>query len=373
MPAKKRQTVVERHDPNMREAGRDSRGIAWHSPFERPMRLEGMGWRFNEPLFRRMPQVDDGHPLPESVDALAWCTAGIQVRFRTDSSRVVLRVKLRGPSGMDHMPATGQCGFDLYAGDFGSSRYVATTRVSVEKTEFEVTLAQFKERAKRTLTLNFPLYQGVNDVAVGLDEKASVSVPPPWRWPRPVIVYGTSITQGGCAARPGMAYTNILSRRLGCEFVNLGFSGSGRGEPEVARAIATLPAPQLYVMDYESNCHEIDKMKATLPGFLATLRAAWPSTPLLVLTKNRYARERFNPEEHKARLARAAYQRRLVERLRRAGDRNVFFLYGGNLLGRDFDECAVDGVHPTDLGFYRMAEGLEKPLRKLLGPPKRGA
>jgi hypothetical protein len=337
----------------------------WHTPWEKPFKLAGMGWPLPGRIFRRLP-VKTEWPLPPAVDALAWNTAGLQLRFRTDSSRIHLRVKLRAPADMDHMTATGQCGFDLYLGDFGAMRYTATTRFKRARSDYEVVLALFPRRAWRTCTLNFPLYQGVNELSVGLDAGARLAPPPPYRHPRPVVIYGTSITQGGCASRPGMAFTNILSRRLACEFINLGFSGNGRGEPEVAKIIATLPPPPLFIMDFEANCGDIAQMRERLPLFLEILRRRWPRTKFLVLTRNRYARELYDPADRAARLARAALQRQVVNRRRRAGDRNIFFMNGERLLGSDFEECAVDGVHPTDLGFWRMAEGLEQPIRKLL-------
>lgn len=337
----------------------------WYSPWEKPFKLAGMGWRLPGRIFRRLP-VKTRWPLPPRVDALAWNTAGLQLRFRTDSSRIHLRVELRAAADMDHMAATGQCGFDLYLGDFGAMRYTATTRFDRTRAGYEVLLAQFPGRAWRTVTLNFPLYQGVRDLAIGLDEGARRAPPPPYRHRRPVVIYGTSITQGGCASRPGMAFTNILGRLLACEFINLGFSGSGRGEPEMARIIGTLPPPPLFIMDFEANCSDIAQMRERLPLFLAILRRRWPRTKFLVLTRNRFAREFYDPAELAARLARAALQRQVVNRMRRAGDRNIFFMNGGRLLGSDCDECAVDGVHPNDLGFWRMAKGLERPIRKLL-------
>ncbi len=338
---------------------------AWHNPWRKPFKLAGMGWPLPGNIFRRLP-VKAQWPLPPAVDALAWNTAGLQLRFRTDSSRIHLRVKLRAPADMDHMTATGQCGFDLYLGDFGAMRYTATTRFERARSDYEVALAQFPGRAWRTCTLNFPLYQGVNELSVGLDDGARLAPPPPYRHRRPVVIYGTSITQGGCASRPGMAFTNILSRRLACEFINLGFSGNGRGEPEVANIIATLPPPPLFIMDFEANSGDLAQMRERLPLFLEILRRRWPATKMLVLAKIRYARELYDPADLAARLARSALQRQVVNRMRRAGDRNIFFMRGDRLLGSDFDECAVDGVHPADLGFWRIAGGLEKPIGKLL-------
>ena len=363
--------AAQRHDSKMRAATCGEDGLVWLSPWERPIRLEGMGWKTADRAFRRMP-LQPAWPLPKSVDDLAWHTAGVQARFRTDSKRVCLRVKLRGVHAMDHMPATGESGFDAYIGDVGSETYAGTARFNRALDAYQVTLCSFPTAAMRTVTINFPLYQGVHEVSIGIEEGARTTAAPKRAGHRPVVVYGTSITQGGCASRPGMAYTNILSRRIDCEFVNLGFSGSGRGEPEVAHVSATLPPPALFVMDYEANCGGLAKMRETLPAFLAILRKRWPRTPLLVVSRIAYAREAFAEAEHQARLERREFQRETVARLRRAGDKAVAFFDGGALLGEDFTECSVDGVHQTDLGFLRMANGLERTSRKLLTQPHAG-
>lgn len=358
-------SAAQRHDSNMRAQTVASDGLAWYSPWNKPIRLEGLGWKFEDNLFRRLP-LQTEWALPKAVDDLAWNTAGVQARFRTNSKRICVRVKLRGIHGMDHMPATGQCGFDVYLGEVGSMTYAGTSRFNRGVDAYQVTLCTFPKAEMRTVTINFPLYQGIHEVFIGVDEGSRMTAPPARTWRRPVVVYGTSITQGGCASRPGMAYPNILSRRINCEFLNLGFSGSARGEPEVAHVIATLPPPALFIMDYEANCGELPRVKETLEPFLQILRKRWSKTPLLVISRIPYAVETYNEEARRGRLERRDFQRATVARLRRAGDKAVAFLDGNGLLGEDFTECSVDGVHQTDLGFLRMANGIEPTIRKLL-------
>ena len=339
--------------------------LQWHSPWEPPFRILGMGWEMPAGALRRMP-LKPAETLPEGVDVQAWHTAGVQIRFRTDAARIGVRVKLKGVHGMDHLTATGQCGIDAYIGPTGAMTFAGVTRFSRAADAYQVTLCAFPTAERRTVTLNLPLYQGLDDLAIGLPSGCHLAAAPCPPKSRRIVVYGTSITQGGCASRPGMAYTNILSRRIDAEFFNLGFSGSGRGEPEVARAIATLPPPAVFVMDYEANCHAIENLRRTLPVFLAILRRCWPRTQILVVSKVPYAREAYDADARERRLVNRAFQRQTVARLRRAGDSRITFLDGSNLLGRDYTECSVDGAHQTDLGFMRMANGLEQPLRRLL-------
>jgi hypothetical protein len=360
----KRQDAALRHDPRMRASAADADGLVWHSPWERPFRLEGMGWSLPG-TFRRMP-LEHGGQLPQGVDDLAWHTAGVQLRFRTDSRRISLRVKLRGAHAMDHMPATGEAGFDAYIGEVGAMLVAGTARFNRALDAYQATLCNLPTKERRTVTINFPLYKGVAELEVGLDAGSLLAAPPAHACKRAVVVYGTSITQGGCATRPGMAYTNILSRRIDAPFINLGFSGSGRGEPSVARIIATLPAPALFIMDNEANVGGLEKVRETLPVFLDILRRRWPEAGILVVSKVAFASEAYHADARKQRLAVRDFQRRTVDRLRRAGDKRIAFVDGGTLLGKDFGNCSVDGVHQTDLGFLRMADRLEKPVRALL-------
>jgi len=357
---------VEEYDRNMRSNEGAGGGMRWLLPTEAPFRLSGFAWFREDRVYRRLP-VTPRWPLPEAVDALANCTAGGQIQFRTDSPKLAVRVRLSGPANMNHMPATGQCGFDCYLGSPKQQRYCSTTKYDHRKTEYECVMFDFPEPEMRNVTLNFPLYQGVREVLVGLGSGAQVEEPVAYDDDRPVVVYGTSITQGGCAARPGLAYTNILSRRLNREFINLGFSGSGRGEPEVARTMAEIPDPGCLVLDYEANASADGLLEKTLAPFIGILREAHPETPMLVVSRPRFASENFNEDAVAARLRRRDFQQRTVEERRADGDDRIFFFDGGGLLGEDFDECTVDGAHPTGLGFWRMARALEPVLAEILG------
>lgn len=216
----------------------------------------------------------------------------------------------------------------------------------------------------RNVTLNFPLYNGVKKVEIGIKGGSLIKEPLPFKKNGPIVVYGTSITQGGCASRPGMAYTNILSRRLNMEFTNLGFSGNGKGEPALAHLINQISNKQLVVLDYEANVY--DDIKKSLEPFIDILRKKSTELPILVISKISYAREINNPKIMAELKARAKFQENVVNKRRKAGDKNIYFLNGGTLLGEDAHECTVDGTHPTDLGFLKMAKGIKPVIREIL-------
>ncbi|OPZ81627.1 MAG: hypothetical protein BWY76_02969 [bacterium ADurb.Bin429] len=201
---------------------------------------------------------------------------------------------------------------------------------------------------------------------VGVNEDAQVLPPTPFIAPRPIICYGTSITQGGCASRPGMAYTNILSRWLNREVINLGFSGNGWGDEALAQCMAEISNPGCFVLDYEANAHR-ERLQETLVPFIGVLRAAHPTVPILVISRIRFSYELIHADSLEGREACKAFQQETVTALRAQGDTHIHFLDGSIILGEDWEECTVDGVHPTDLGFRRMAEGMAPVLRQLIG------
>ncbi len=337
-------------------------GLAWRSAYEHPFQLLGFKWfEENGRVYCRLPKAPRV-PVRKPVMSLAHHTAGGQVRFRTDSRRVVVRAQLAGFGNMDHMARTGQDGFDLYVGPAGRERFVAVTRVSGP--DIKATLFRSGVREMREFRLNFPLYCGVRTVEIGLESGARVEAPAPLESPGCIVVYGTSITQGGCAARPGMAYTNILSRDLNREVVNLGFSGNGMGEIELAQLISDIPGKDLVILDYEANAN--DGVRKTLGPFVDVLRAAAPRLPILVVSKVRYAEESIDPGALKRREDLRRFQREFVAARRAAGDARIFFADGAMLLGDNWWECSVDGHHQTTLGFERMAKALGAAVEEIL-------
>lgn len=340
--------------------------LTWHSPLKPPFHIAGFPWLAQDGVYRRLPLASKDVLRP-AVDTLAYCTAGGQIRFRTNSSRLAIKVRLAGPANMHHMPPTGQCGFDCYLGEPGEQHFISTAIFKPTASEYESQLYKWDTKKDVAVTLNFPLYQGVEEVWIGVDNDAVISDAPDYASSKPVVLYGTSVTQGGCASRPGMAYSNILSRMIPVEFVNLGFSGNGKGEPELAHILAEIEDPALYILDYEGNTGEVENITRTLPEFIRILRARHPEVPILVVSRIRNAGDRFYEERRELNNSRRLVQIENVEQRRAEGDRNIHFVDGSKLLGEDYDrECTVDGVHPTDLGFMRMAQSLAPKIRPLL-------
>ena len=357
-------------DENMAYLPANGDGVAWHLPYEAPMRLLGFNWFDKYHTYHRLPDElpDEVTQYPNGVMTkvpkekcgafiLSSNTAGGQVRFRTDSSSFQLKGKRNEISRMDHMPDTGRGGFDLYLKCDGVWKFFGVTRMQHNEYDFSAELAKNVKREMRDVIINFPLYNGVNALAIGLDEDAAIEAPTPFGDERPIVWYGTSIQQGGCASRPGMCSSNIVSRWLDRQVINLGFSGNGKGEPELAEMLADVKNPGMYIIDYTWNVSPV-WLEATLSNLLDIIRRKHPETPILLMgpTPGRCFHPEFGGSDLDAKneIMRAEACKRI-----KTGDAHfAYFDALHNSLGEDFCEGTVDGVHLTDMGFYRLSQTL---------------
>ena len=354
---------IVRYDGNMATGLTDGKDVFWHDMAEPPFRLGGLAFHAPGKTLRRLPELPAG-AIPEAVDMLAWHTSGVNLGFKTDSELICLRVKLACSKVMDHMTAIGSAGFDLYMGGPERRIFCASTRFPANDAEYAVKLISLPGSGMREFLLDFPLYSNVESLEIGLRPGAKIEAPSPWRSSKRVVVYGTSITQGGCASRPGMCMTNILSRRWNMEFVNLGFSGSGKGEPEVIELVASVADPALFILDYEVNAG-LKGFRETLPGAVDIIRRHHPQVPVALLTPMHLCRELYVESRAAEFEEVCAVMRAEAARRRAAGDANVHYI-NGTAEAPDWHEFMVDGVHLTDLGFYRQAELIAPQLEKLL-------
>ena len=316
--------------------------------------VEGKGWTDTKAFYDRLPAKAEGK-VPASVWGLSHHSAGMCVPFTTDATSIEVRWNLLSNRSlsMPHMPATGVSGVDLYTRDkTGRWSFVANGRPGgvANKAKFSTPVGQL-------CMLYLPLYNGVTSVEIGVPKGHIVSAADQAvRGQRkPIVIYGTSITQGGCVSRPGMAFPAIVGRQLDVPVINLGFSGSGKMEPEMAGLLAELD-PSVYVLDCLWNMSP-DLVSTRVEPFVKTLRAAHPDTPIL-LAEDCSVRN-VCPTE-KGRILRTLYQKLTDE-----GVKNLHFLPNEGMLGDD-TEGTVDGCHPNDLGMMRQAQVFAKALSPLL-------
>jgi lysophospholipase L1-like esterase len=340
--------------------------LRWIAPTSAELEVDGLPWfAENQGELYRLPLKLEKTFRP-AVWNLAKSPSGGRIRFRTDSAAVALRLEYPSPPNMANMHAFGQTGVDLYADGIYIATAVADKEAAPGKTYERVLLQTASPRREREIVLYLPLYKPVKVLGVGVDKEAKIGRARAFAVPRPVVFYGTSITQGGCASRSAMSYQAILARVLNLDFVNLGFSGNGLGEPEVARTVAQIDAA-CFVLDFAQNNRTLDSLEKAYAPFIETLREKHPETPILAITPIYAAREAVaDPGKSEAQKMRD-HIRQVVSQRIAGGDRNLQVVEGTDLLGPAQADGLVDGTHPNDLGFQWMADGLTARLRKVLG------
>lgn len=358
--AVKKDIPIEQLDRYMQRRKINTENLVWHDPRNGKFKVEGLYWFEKEKRYHRFP-AEAEKTVPAKVMKLAGCTAGGQIRFRTNSKRIVLAVRNTSASGGATMAPTGRSGFDLYLGAPGKEVFWNSGRPVTGSAEWMDEIFSSKQSAMREFRLNFPLYNGVESLLIALDKDAEILPPSPLADERPIVIYGTSITQGGCASRPGSAFTNRLSRMLQMEFLNYGFSGNGNNQASVAKIIAQVKNPAMIIIDSEANSVSVAIAQERLPVFLDILRAAHPTVPMVIVTKVTYGPRYGIGTPALKKVFRDVYEKR-----RAAGDKNLYFIDGSEFWTEDFHENTVDGAHPTDLGFKQMADKMYPQLKKIL-------
>ncbi len=340
---------IDKNFAVVRAFGKDD--AVFYDVLEKPFEINGVF--FEDGKFRRLPEKVAAK-VSEGVYALPTHTAGGRVRFRTNSSYVIVSAKMPEIVRMGHFSMCGSAGFDMYDG----KEYIASFVPPVLMEDGYDCLADLREGKWRDITINFPLYSEVSELYIGLEEQAKIAPPKPYKDKLPVLYYGSSITQGGCASRPGSAYQSILSRELDVDFINLGFSGNAKAEKVMANYIKSIPM-SVFVYDYDHNAPSLGHLEATHEKMFLTIREANPDLPIVMMSRPLY---RLSEEEvRRVEIIKTTYENALAR-----GDKNVYFVDGRELMKYAKLEGTVDGCHPTDYGFYSIAKTLKKTLKKLL-------
>jgi lysophospholipase L1-like esterase len=339
----------------------DATKLDWYDA--RAIGLEGQAFSDVKAPYDRLPARAEGK-VRDAVWSLSRNSAGLCVRFRTASPAIHCRwTNTSAKLAMPHMPATGVSGVDLYVrDDKGNWRWLSVGQPK-EGTTHTAALVTGLAPAERDYCLYLPLYNGVSQVEIGVAAESKISqLVRDEAHQRPIVFYGTSITQGGCASRPGMVHTAILGRRLNRPVINLGFSGNGKMEAEVTSCIVDIKAAA-FVIDCLPNMTAAEVTSNTAP-LVATLRKVQPTTPI-ILAEDRTYSDAFlkNDRAQRNATSRAALQKVFAEL--QPQDKNLHYLGGDQQLGAD-GEDTVDGSHPTDLGFLRMADEFSKVLEPLV-------
>lgn len=351
-------------DRNFAKSKIKETGIVWKNAKEPPFETRGVFYDEGEGCYRRMPK-DRSSKINWGIDWMARATAGGRIRFITDSPYVAIKAVASEMSYSANGTLIGRGGISVYQ-DGVFCGYAAPYPEDVAASEdgkmaFDG-IAYAQGEGVWQAELYLPLYNDVlYDLYIGVKSGAFVQAPKPYSYDdKPIVFYGSSITQGGCASRAGNDYTALVSRWLCSDYVNLGFSGGAKGESEMAEYLASLSA-SAFVIDYDANAPSAEWLKKTHYPMYETIRRANPKTPIVFMT--------YPAIRHKTALR--APTREVIRQnylaAKKGGDERVFFIDGETLFGEeDWDCCTGDRCHPNDLGFYRMAKTLLPVLRQCL-------
>lgn len=335
--------------------------VIFHDVRKAPFRIYGLYRPQTEPVFRRMPG-EVAETVSIGVSELSKNTSGGRVRFKTDSPFIAIRAEMPPLYPADNMSLLGNS-FSIYINRDGESVYFRPFRYHADKLfsgEGIVSIEYFPEGKMRDITIYFPMYASVNSLYIGLLEGATLLPGDTYTHEKPVVFYGSSITQGGCASHAGNNYTDMLSRRFDFDYLNLGFSGNAKAEKAMVDYIKGLDM-SMFVYDYDHNAPNLEHLEKTHEKMFRAVREANPDIPIIFMSAPDFDR---SPESN-------VFRRNLIfanyARACNAGDKNVYFVDGERLFGGDGrDACTVDGCHPNDLGFYRMADAVGAVMKNIL-------
>lgn len=340
--------------------------LTWHPVGTDSWNVEGRAWPDEKRLryFDRLPASAEGKVTTPVWD-LSRDSASMVARFKTNADTIWVDYTLRSAIvGKAHMPATGVSGVDLYARDEqdgGKWKWVQVTKPTGPKVR--AALITDLRPGLREYAAYLPLYNGIETLSIGVPPDAQFESLAP-RTEKPVVFYGTSITHGASASRPGMVHTAILGRRLDRPVVNLGFSGNGKMDAAVGDFLTRLDAA-VFVIDCLPNMQPPMVTERTIP-LVKQLRAAHPTTPIVLVEDRRFsnawitpAKSKFHDDNHAA--LKAAFTTLTQEKVP-----NLHYIPGDALYGTD-SEGATDASHASDLGFMRQADIFEPILKKALG------
>ena len=320
---------------------------------EPPFKLHG-AFREGE-CYRRVPEAVS-NALNSRAKKFSTATAGARVRFKTNSAYVAIRAHLGEIYRVPMLTLTSCCGFDLYEGESFLGSF--NPPYEIQNGGVYEAVINLGERRWRELTVNMPMYSSVIDLWVGVDGEAELSAPNEYSVSSPVVFYGSSITHGACASRPGMTFSAMLSRRLDCDYINLGFGAGCRGDLRLAEYIGGLRAGAL-VCAYDHNAPNPEKLKETHKDFYEAVRKTDKSLPIIFVSRPETA---WSEDGEK--------RRNIIKETylfaRELGDNSVYFIDGRELLPSA--DQTHDGIHPNDLGQESIAKGLYNILDKILNP-----
>ena len=340
-------------DKNMKVETKIERdGLTFYDIDKAPVNIHGV-YREDD-RYVRMPRE-----LAESVnDSIKWLnghTSGGRIRFVTDSPYIALKLQIGGQSKFSFFSVTGIMGCDVYSG----KQYYGTIIPPLDTTTEYENVVDIPDPAEREYTINMPIYSCVFKMYIGIKEGCTLKPATDYTITKPIVFYGSSVTQGGCASRPGNTYPSQISRELDADFISFGLAGSAKGEEEMARYIAGLDMTA-FCYDYDYNADSLEHYKQTHEKFFKIIREANPDLPIIMTTR---PKKHLTPQE----IERVNVMMQTYQNAVDAGDKNVYYIKGCDLLEDSVAEVSlIENCHPNDCGFASMAKVYSKKLKEIL-------
>lgn len=309
----------------------------------------------------RLVRMDDevAKTVNEYTGIRIFAGAGVRVRFKTDSQSIKIRAIVESNNPDWAIPLTGSCGIDVMVGNGKEQKRIGVVNpTNYGICDFEKTL--IKEPKMETVSLLLPRNEPILDLEISIDDNARIEKPDDYTYKKPIVFYGSSITEGGAASSVSKNYVSIVTRWLDTEYLNLGVSGNAKGEPQMAEYIKNLDM-SIFVMDYDHNAPTPEHLLKTHEPFFKIIREKNPTLPVVFMTKPDFD---SNVEENTIRrdIVKKTYENAVA-----SGDKNVYFIDGESFFGNEERSiCTAEGCHPTDLGFMRMAQSVYPVLKSIL-------
>ena len=324
---------------------------------EKPIRVFGIASFDKHKSLSRLP--DEVIKEIPSLEFLGRRPTGARIGFRTDSKKFTVKIELETLSVDIGMSIYACQSAFVYVGEKTKSKFLGI--VNPPNYDVKVYEGTFtKSGEMEDVTVFLPRNEIVRNVSVFIEDGAKIEEPTPYRYSTPVLFYGSSITESGIACNPACAYTAIISRHLDTDYYNLGFSGNAKGELAMADFICSLDI-SLFVYDYDHNAPTVEHLKNTHEPFFKRVREKKPTLPIIMMSRPyaNYGAEELQRKE----IIKATYENALKN-----GDKNVYFIDGEKYFEKfeDKELCFIDTIHPTDLGFYKMAQIIEPVIKKIL-------
>ena len=361
---------ISRIDPNLANLGVRESDVKWFSAHDSVFSLHGVFYEEETGLYTRMPHKT-AKSVSVGVEKLSYCCSGGRLRFISDSPYIAIKASLPAFWPMPHMAMTGSHGFSVYADGFFAQKYVPPMKAFLSDVDYNSpyvsricfaesrTICCENDRHETLYEIYFPLYGGVAELYIGVKEGSIMKSAPEYKYKKPILFYGSSITQGACVSRPGNDFVSIMARWLNSDYINLGFSGCGNAEQKMLDYIMSIDA-SVYAYDYNLYDSRPERLLPPHYNIYRQIRTVRQESAILLYDKPFY--ECDSTYERRSAIIRSTYERAVQE-----GDNKVIHIGAGEMFGSENrDSCVADCSHPNDLGAIRIAESMYGPIKAFL-------